>query len=107
MANIIYYDLLNTKYSFKFYNYIFYFSSPVYLKKFRERIISYINNEKKKFQIKYFVDISDEFFAIMLYKKIETRGFYIKIDDTYFNSIDSLNLELKAKGVVIDEKTDR
>ena len=98
MANTIYFDLYKTKYVFSFNpNIYFYFSSPVYLEKFRKRINEYLKNEKNKFSYRYkFNEIDDLFFYLVLYNKIETRGFLVKYMDTYYNSIDSFRIGLFA-----------
>lgn len=98
MANTIYFDLYKTKYVFRFNpNIYFYFSSPVYLEKFRKRINEYLKNEKNKFSYRYkFNEIDDLFFYLVLYNKIETRGFLVKCGDIYYNSIDTFRIGLFA-----------
>lgn len=94
MANTIYFDLYKTKYVFSFNPSIyFYFSSPVYLEKFRKRIGDFLKSEKNKFSYRYkFNEIHDLFFYLVLYNKIETRGFLVKVDNEYYNSIDSFKI---------------
>lgn len=96
MANVIYFDLYKTKYVFKYNeNIFFYFSSPVYLEKFRKRINEFIKQERSKFIYKYkFDDIDSLLFYLLYYSKIETRGFLVKFNDTYYNNIESFKIEV-------------
>lgn len=78
----IYYDLEESDYIYRYRNYKFYFSSKVYLRKFKERLKNYVNVENKKFQNRLKVDIDfSHIFALDLYKKIEKRGFLVLYKD--------------------------
>lgn len=60
------------------YGYRFYFSSLVYLEKFKKRIFEYIKDESIKLKNKYKVNFNNkEYLTLSLYRKIETRGFRI------------------------------
>lgn len=97
MANLIYFDLYKSKYVFKYNeNIYFYFSSPVYLEKFRQRISKFVESERNKFIYRYKIDeIDDLLFFLLYYCKIETRGFLVKINDIYYDNITSFKISIK------------
>lgn len=86
----IYYDLNESIYSFEYDNLKFYFSSKLYLEKFKKQYINYIKNETIKLQSKYkCILYADEMLLIDLYKQIEKRGFLVfyksdSISENYF-----------------------
>lgn len=67
----------------------FYFSSNLYKTKFEQIYKEYVKNEKIKFNLKYKTFLyDDDFLYILLYKKIEKRGFRvynndIQLDENY------------------------
>lgn len=67
----------------------FYFSSNLYKTKFEKIHKEYVKNEKIKFNLKYKTFLyDDDFLYILLYKKIEKRGFRIynngvQLNDNY------------------------
>jgi YHS domain-containing protein len=71
-------DLRKSKYKCIFKNYIFYFSSEFYLKKFKENLANFIFLENTKISNRYKIkiDLSD-YLSICYYKKIEKRGFRV------------------------------
>ena len=74
------------------------FSSSVYLDKFRTRLIDWIDTSKKKFSALYGYEISsDEFFACMLYSKIEKRGFMIALG----GEIITCQSKVKLSGAIV------
>lgn len=79
--NNIYHNLEFTEFVYQFDSEIsFYFSSALHLKKFTEKLIAYQENLKISLEKRFKVDMEIGLFAaLQLYKKIETRGFYIKI----------------------------
>lgn len=84
----IFLDLNATPYYTKYFTNTFYFSSELHLTKFKARISEYVAMEIAKFQIRYNVELADIsahlvddlaiFFAVALYKKIESRGFRVE-----------------------------
>lgn len=72
-------DLSKSNYKANYSDLIFYFSSELYLNKFKTELNNYILIENIKINNKYKVDIDiKEYLAVALYKRIEKRGFLIK-----------------------------
>lgn len=101
--NKIYYDLNKSTYVYfnnfiingKNYNVYFYFSSPIYLQKFKIKVKSYSKRQTEIFKSKYHININDDLYLlyyISFYEYLEKRGFLIKINDIYYNSIDSVSI---------------
>ena len=75
---MIYNDLNDSVYSFSYDELTFYFSSKFYLEKFKKEYVSFLKDETMKFRIKYKCDVYvDEMMLLLLYKKIEKRGFRV------------------------------
>lgn len=74
--NKIYYDLQESEYVCSVGNIDFYFSSPIYLEKFKKNVKKYVTLESSKFVSKYHVynEKINELLAISYYIKIEKRG---------------------------------
>ena len=71
----IYLDLKESEYKLILGGLEFYFSSELYMQKFKKLVVNFMNEETT---IRYNVNINlDLFFAISLYKRIEKRGFRI------------------------------
>jgi len=71
-------DLEKSNYKYKFYNYIFYFSSEFYMNKFKNEVQEFIMIETIKLQNKYKVKLNISLYlAVSFYKRIEKRGFRI------------------------------
>lgn len=84
-------DLRKTKYSYEFGEYIFYFSSKLYIKKFKEGVLNYIILENAKITNKYKIKINlTSYLSVSFYKKIEKRGFRV-IDRNSGLEIDEFN----------------
>lgn len=78
MANIIYNDLSESTFKFKYDDITFVFSSEFYLNNFLNRYIDYLKNENDKLFTRYKTSIfADYLILIELYKKIEKRGFLV------------------------------
>ena len=78
---MIYNDLNESNYTFKYDDLIFYFSSNFYKEKFIKEHINYIRDETMKFKIKYKCNAYiDDMLLLLLYKKIEKRGFKVLYD---------------------------
>lgn len=82
----IFLNLDESTYSYEKNKMIFYFSSELYLNKFKKTYKNYIQMEIAKLNIKYNLTIEDfpilynnisNFLLMALYKKIEKRGYKI------------------------------
>ena len=83
---MVYNDLDKTSYKYKFDEFIFYFSSELYLNKFVKMIPSYLRDESIKLSIKYNNIISiDALLLLSLYKKIEKRGYKVTYKGKHLN----------------------
>ena len=78
---MIYNDINESNYIFTYDHLIFYFSSKFYLEKFTREYINFIKDETMKFKIKYKCSAYiDDMLLLLLYKKIEKRGFKVLYD---------------------------
>ena len=78
---MIYNDINESNYTFKYDNLVFYFSSKFYLEKFTREYSNFIKDETMKFKIKYKCNAYiDDMLLLLLYKKIEKRGFKVLYD---------------------------
>ena len=79
---MIYNDINESNYTFKYDDLIFYFSSNFYKEKFIKEHINYIRDETMKLKVKFKCNIyCDEMILLLLYKKIEKRGFKVLYKD--------------------------
>lgn len=75
---MVYKDISQSMYHYKYDKLDFYFSSYFYLEKFKKLVPNYIKDETMKLQIKYkCLIVCDEMLLISLYKKIEKRGYRV------------------------------
>ena len=75
---MIYNDINESNYTFKYDDLIFYFSSNFYKEKFTREYSQFLKDEIMKLKIKFKCNIyCDEMILLLLYKKIEKRGFRI------------------------------
>ena len=80
---MIYNDINESNYIFTYDRLIFYFSSKFYLEKFVREYSDFIKDETMKFKIKYKCNAYiDKMLLLLLYKKIEKRGFRVLYNDT-------------------------
>lgn len=89
-------DINKTKYKYRIYGYIFYFSSQFYLNKFKNTVEDYITYQNSRLFIKYQIHCKFyKYLAISYYKKIEKRGFLIEDEKTgeKIKYIDEIELE--------------
>lgn len=71
-------DIKNSNFKVKYADYVFYFSSEFYKKKFESNVDNFVKVENIKIQNKYKVKIDlKQYFAVVYYKLVEKRGFYI------------------------------
>lgn len=83
---MIYNDINESDYTFKYDDLVFYFSSNFYKEKFIKEHISFIRDETMKLKIKFKCTIyCDEMILLLLYKKIEKRGFKVTYKDKLLN----------------------
>lgn len=90
-------NLKESKFQYEFKNFIFYFSSQLYLEKFKKNLDEYIMVETIKIRNKYKLHIDFSLFlAVSLYKKIEKRGFRVAHKNMGFiiNEFTVFNAEL-------------
>lgn len=79
---MIYNDINESNYTFKYDKLVFYFSSKFYQEKFIKEHINFIRDETMKLRIKFKCGIyCDEMILLLLYKKIEKRGFKVLYND--------------------------
>ena len=79
MANIVFYELENSPFFLRIEDFMFYFSSDFYKKKFEEGYKDYIRNETLKLNVRYrMIVYADEMLLLSYYKMIEKRGFKVK-----------------------------
>ena len=76
--NGIYLDLKESEYKINYNGLIYYFSSELYMYKFKNNVKQFIVEETAKLKTKYKINIYfDTMLTIAYYKKIEKRGFRI------------------------------
>lgn len=86
--NVIHYDLHNSDFKLDVGKYTFVFSSELYKNKFKASLEQYLYEQSIKLIAKYNVKISCyDFLALVLYKKIEKRGFLVYYEDTQIDDI--------------------
>lgn len=75
---MIYNDINESTYTFKYDDLVFYFSSQFYQEKFEGMYTQFLKDETMKLKIKFKCNIyCDEMILLLLYKKIEKRGFKV------------------------------
>lgn len=90
----IYYDITESSYKFNFKGYTLYFSSQLYLDKFKSEIRDYIEYETNRLKVKYYTNFdASDLLIFVLYSQIEKRGFYITTADKEYNSIPNFKIE--------------
>ena len=98
---MIYNDINESNYTIKYDNLVFYFSSQFYQEKFTREYLQFLKDEIMKLKIKFKCNIyCDEMILLLLYKKIEKRGFKVLYkgkelnENNYINfSIDELSIK--------------
>ena len=75
---MVYNDLNESNYTFKYDDLVFYFSSQFCQEKFTREYSQFLKDETMKLKIKFKCNIyCDEMILLLLYKKIEKRGFKV------------------------------
>lgn len=99
---MVYNDLNESNYTFKYDDLVFYFSSQFYLEKFIKEHLQFIKDETMKLKIKFKCTIyCDEMILLLLYKRIEKRGFKVTYKNKLLNEnyyIDFNINEISIKG---------
>lgn len=99
---MIYNDINESIYTFKYDDLVFYFSSQFYQEKFTREYSQFLKDETMKLKIKFKCNIyCDEMILLLLYKKIEKRGFKVlyknnELTENYY--IDFKINEISIKG---------
>ena len=92
---MIYNDINESEYKITYDKLTFYFSSNFYLEKFTREYSNFIKDETMKFKIKYKCNAYiDEMLLLLLYKKIEKRGFRVLYNDTNIRENYMINCEI-------------
>jgi len=87
---IVFQDIEESPFYYKYENFTFYFSSQFYRKNFKLKIDDYIKQETYKLKNRYkifnakFYEILKEVLLISLYKKIEKRGFKVYLNEVRY-----------------------
>lgn len=105
MANMVFYELENSPFFFRYQSFVFYFTSKFYLDKFEKGFKDYIREETLKLNVKYkMIADADEMLILSYYKTIEKRGFKVKykgndlIKDYYIDCMLNKDFSEVAKG---------
>ena len=76
---MIYNDIEESVYNFKYDDMIFYFSSQFYKEKFEKEYITFLKEETDKLIVKFKCNVfADYLILLLLYRKIEKRGFRVE-----------------------------
>lgn len=79
MANIVCYELEDSPFFLRIDDFMFYFSSAFYQKKFEDGYKEYIRSETLKLNVRYkMIVYADEMLLLSFYKTVEKRGFKVK-----------------------------
>jgi hypothetical protein len=74
----VYLDINESEYVVNKLKHLFYFSSVLYMNKFKNNVDKYIKNESMKFYNRYKIDVDLVIpLAIAYYKQIEKRGYRV------------------------------
>ena len=98
---MIYNDINESTYTFKYDDLVFYFSSKFYLEKFIREYSNFIKEETMKLKVKFKCNIyCDEMILLLLYKKIEKRGFKVEykgkeLQENYYIDFNINELSIK------------
>lgn len=94
---MVYNNIYESDYLFEYSNIKFYFSSKFYLEKFEREYIKFIKDETIKLKNKFKCHIiCDEMILLLLYKKIEKRGFRVLYKDLEIK--ENYYIDLKLDG---------
>ena len=92
---MVYNDINESTYTFKYDDLVFYFSSQFYQEKFERMYTQFLKDETMKLKVKFKCTIyCDEMILLLLYKKIEKRGFRVLYNDTNIRENYMINCEI-------------
>ena len=92
----VYYDLDLSTYKLDYKRLTFIFSSKFYIDKFKKEIDNFVKLEGKKIYSKYKVNLdTNEYLALVLYKRIEKRGFKVYFNKKEITINESFSINLK------------
>ena len=92
---MIYNNIDESTYLFEYNDLKFYFSSMFYLEKFEREYSSFLKSETMKLKVKFKCNINcDAMILLLLYKKIEKRGFRVYYKDLLIKEKYLFNLKL-------------
>lgn len=75
----VYLDIYESDYYYDLDGIRYYFSSQLYLNKFKDNVINYVNENSIKLKLRYKINLNfDLFFTLSYYKKVEKRGFRVE-----------------------------
>ena len=98
---MIYNDINESIYTFNYDDLTFYFSSQFYQEKFTREYSQFLKDEIMKLKIKFKCNIyCDEMILLLLYKKIEKRGFKVlykgkELNENYYIDFNINELSIK------------
>lgn len=79
---MVYNNIEESTYFFKYDKLKFYFSSQFYLNKFKNEYSNFLKDEQMKIKLKYKCNIyCNDMILLLLYKRIEKRGFRVLYQD--------------------------
>lgn len=83
---MVYNNLAESPYKFEYGKLTFIFSSNFYKEKFIKEFQQFVHNETLKLKVKFKCNIlCDEMAMLLLYKKIEKRGFMVLYEEKELN----------------------
>lgn len=74
----VYLDIYESDYYYDLDGVRYYFSSQLYLNKFKDNVMNYVNENSIKLKLRYKINLNfDLFLTLSYYKKVEKRGFRV------------------------------
>ena len=74
----VYLDIFESDYYYDLDGVRYYFSSQLYLNKFKDNVINYVNENSIKLKLRYKINLNfDLFLTLSYYRKVEKRGFRV------------------------------
>lgn len=74
----VYLDIYESDYYYDLDGVRYYFSSQLYLNKFKDNVMNYVNENSIKLKLRYKINLNfDLFLTLSYYRKVEKRGFRV------------------------------